>query len=251
MFCEKCGNPINEGAKFCRVCGNKVDAVDVEKTETVSRKTIEDIRAKEPETVKSQAPASMAPKTPAKNSKLNENKTASPAKIATIAALSAPLIVIINYIIQSIAETLSGSLYSEVWELLRDIFSNDEYYQLANTFSDVIFCISGILCLAVAIGVYLLFTFKHRAKLPLFLCLIPVGAYIIASPVYTLIISIWVNDILGLFKFKSSLLWYLIQNLMFFPFVLIEAAIAYFILRSVMKKILKNSAIAEESKTEE
>lgn len=251
MFCEKCGNSINEGAKFCRVCGNKVDAVDVEKTETVSRKTIEDVRAKQPETVKSQAPASMAPKTPAKNSKLNENKTASPAKIATIAALSAPLIVIINYIIQSIAETLSGSLSSEVRELLRNIFGRDVSYQLADAFSDVIFCISGILCLAVAIGVYLLFIFKHRAKLPLFLCLIPVGSYIIASPAYTLIISPLVYDILGLFKFKSSLLWYLIQNLMFFPFVLIEAAIAYLIFRGVIKKILNNSAIAEESKTEE
>ena len=31
MFCENCGNELNEGQKFCPKCGHKIELVEVEK----------------------------------------------------------------------------------------------------------------------------------------------------------------------------------------------------------------------------
>lgn len=33
MFCENCGNELNEGQKFCPKCGHKLEPVEVEKKE--------------------------------------------------------------------------------------------------------------------------------------------------------------------------------------------------------------------------
>lgn len=33
MFCENCGNELNEGQKFCPKCGHKLESVEVEKKE--------------------------------------------------------------------------------------------------------------------------------------------------------------------------------------------------------------------------
>ncbi len=254
MFCEKCGNPINEGAKFCRVCGNKADAVDVEKTVVIPQGKVTEEPVAEIGTSKVEEPVVEALGESEKESEPTAKKNVTPAKIATLCALSAPIVVILNYAINSIIESVYSGFWSPLHDLLSEVFDYEAAYNLMNVISDVSFSFSALLCLVVTIGVYLLFTFKHREKLPLFLCLIPVGEYIITNPIYNLFAYPLIIKIISLFRFGdgffSDFLWYSLQDVLFIPFLLINAVIAYLIFRGVMKKILKNSAIAEERKTE-
>lgn len=254
MFCEKCGNPINEGAKFCRVCGNKIEVPQaVEKTAAAPQKKAVEEPAVEIKTVKVEEPAYKTPEAPVKTES-KAKKPSSPARIATVCALSAPLIIILRFAINNIIPNVYSVFNGEIFKLLRVIFDLETAINIANVIDNASYGIAGLLCLIVAIGVYLLFTFKHKSKLPLFLCLIPVGEYIITQPLYDIFVYPLRSDIMNLFEFSNSLfsnfLYHSLNSALLIPFILIDAVIAYLIFRGVIKKILNNSAIAEESKTE-
>lgn len=219
MFCEFCGKKLSDDANFCTDCGNLVKKPTAPVVEDIGATAVlePEIQAEpkityEPEVIAQPQFSNVVTKPRVASYTQTQIKESSPAKTASICAIFAPVSILVANFINYIVTNLASSFSVPIWYILMGF--------------------SGVLCLGIYIGAYLIFTGRHRKELPFFLFLLAPGCSVLTS---------WFVNLFNGFIRIVPAEYDISQVMLFFErvsFVITLSVISYFIVRGIFKKIL-------------
>lgn len=149
-----------------------------------------------------------------KSSQLNVNKT------ATISALFAPISII--------ATTMLSLLLNLFFNVVITQFGGYSQYNVSNLVVNVV---AALFSLGIYVGLYLIFTLRHRKVLPFFLFMLAPGVSVLTTPVSNLLSLIT--------SLSTDMAGYGTANIFItLLFAFVRATVAYFVIRAIFKKLL-------------